>query len=67
MDEKFSNKTGIFENKKQMEMLEMKVDGEIKMFQGKHKLRQFMTTKSALQKILKGILHTDEEESQSQT
>jgi hypothetical protein len=34
----------------------------MKTLQDKHKIRQFMTTKPALQKILKRILHADEEE-----
>jgi hypothetical protein len=45
----------------------MKIDGAMKTFQDKHKLKLFVTTKPALQKILKGIQYTDEEESQSQT
>lgn len=36
-------------------------------FQDKHKLREFITTKSALQKIFKGILHTEEVESKKHT
>jgi hypothetical protein len=39
---------------------------EIKTFQDKHKLKQFIIAKLAIQKILKGILHTKEEEQQSQ-
>jgi hypothetical protein len=35
---------------------------EIKTFHNKQKLEEFLTTKSMLQKILKGILHTEEEE-----
>jgi hypothetical protein len=42
--------------------LSFKIYGEIKAFQDKHKLKQFMTTEPALKKILKGIPHTDEEE-----
>jgi hypothetical protein len=39
-----------------------KIKGEIKVFHDKHKLNKFTITKPALQKILKGILHTKEEE-----
>jgi hypothetical protein len=35
------------------------IEVEIKTFHGKHKLKQFLTTKSALYKILKGILHME--------
>jgi hypothetical protein len=38
------------------------VKKEIRPFHDKYKLKQFMTTKLALQKILKGILHTEEKE-----
>jgi hypothetical protein len=38
-----------------------KINGEIKTFQSKHKLKQF-NSKPVLQKIHKGILQTDEEE-----
>jgi hypothetical protein len=33
------------------------IEGETKTFYYKHKLKQFIGTKSVLQKILKGILH----------
>jgi hypothetical protein len=33
----------------------------MKTFDNKHKLKEFMTTKPALQKTLKGLLHTEEE------
>jgi hypothetical protein len=42
-----------------------KLKGEIKTFHNKYKLK-FMTTKSALLKILKGIPHTEEEERYTQ-
>lgn len=42
------------------------IKGEIRTFQGKHNLMQFMTTKVALQKILTEILYTEEEERWSQ-
>jgi hypothetical protein len=38
------------------------IEGEIKTFHDKQKLKQFMTTKPALQKILKQMLHTEEED-----
>jgi hypothetical protein len=37
------------------------IEGEIKTFYNKEKLKEFTTTKSALQKIGKGLLHTEEE------
>jgi hypothetical protein len=39
-----------------------KIDVQMKTFQDKCKLKQFMTTNPGLQKILKEILHRDEEE-----
>jgi hypothetical protein len=39
--------------------LSFKIDGGIKVFHDKHKLKQCMTTKPPLQKILQGILHTE--------
>jgi hypothetical protein len=39
--------------------LSIKIDGTIKIFHDKQKLKQYMTTKPPLQKILQGILHTD--------
>jgi hypothetical protein len=33
---------------------------DMKTFYNKQKLKEFMTTKLALQKILKGLLHTEE-------
>jgi hypothetical protein len=41
--------------------LSFKKDGAIKVFHDKQKLKQYMTTKSPLQKILQGILHTENE------
>jgi hypothetical protein len=41
--------------------LSFKIDGGIKIFHDKQKLKQYMTTKPPLQKILKGILHREEE------
>jgi hypothetical protein len=35
-----------------------KKDGTIKAFHDKQKLKQYMTTKPQLQKVLQGILHT---------
>jgi hypothetical protein len=38
-----------------------KIDGAIKVFHDNQKLKQYMTTKPPLQKILQGILHTESE------
>jgi hypothetical protein len=40
--------------------LSFKIDGEIKVFHGKQILKQYMTTKPPLLKILKEILHTED-------
>jgi hypothetical protein len=45
--------------------LSFKIDGAIKVFHDKQKLRQHMTTKPSLQKILQGILHTENESKQN--
>jgi hypothetical protein len=45
--------------------LSFKIDGAIKVFHDKQKLKQYTTTKPPLQKILQGILHTDNESKQS--
>jgi hypothetical protein len=37
------------------------IEGEIKIFQNKEKLQEFVTTKPALQKILSGLLLIEEE------
>jgi hypothetical protein len=37
------------------------IKGEIKIFYNKEKLKEFVNTKLALQKILKGLLHIEEE------
>jgi hypothetical protein len=42
-----------------------KIDGAIKVFHDKQKLKQYMTTKPPLQKILQGILHTGNESKQN--
>jgi hypothetical protein len=42
-----------------------KIDGAIKFFHDKQKLKQYMTTKPPLQKILQGILHTENESKQN--
>jgi hypothetical protein len=47
------------------EKLSFKIDGAIKVFHDKQKLNQYMTTKSPLQKILKGILQTEDESIQN--
>ena len=36
--------------------ISFKIDGEIKSFSGKQKLREFSTTKPALQQMLKGLV-----------
>jgi hypothetical protein len=49
--------------------LSFKIEGEIKTFHTQkknQKLKEFMTVKSALQKILKGILHMEEEDKHNQ-
>jgi cytochrome b len=38
------------------------IEGEIKIFHDKQKLTQFMPTKSELQKLLKEILNTEDED-----
>jgi hypothetical protein len=45
--------------------LSFKLDGIIKVFHDKQKLTQYMTTKPPLQKILQGILHTENESKQN--
>jgi hypothetical protein len=37
------------------------IEGEIKTLHNKEKLKEFVTIKPALQKILKGLLHIEEE------
>jgi hypothetical protein len=44
--------------------LSFKIHGTIKVFQDKQKLKQYMTTKPHLQKILQGILHTENKSKQ---
>jgi hypothetical protein len=41
--------------------LSFKIDEAIKIFHDKQKLKQYMTTKPPLQKILQGILYTESE------
>jgi hypothetical protein len=41
--------------------LSIKIDGAIKVFHDKQKLKQYMTIKPPLQKILQGILHSESE------
>jgi hypothetical protein len=45
--------------------LSFKIDGAIKIFHDKQKLKQYTTTKPPLQKILQGILHTEDESKQN--
>jgi hypothetical protein len=42
-----------------------KIDGIIKVFHDKQKLKQYLTTRPPLQKILQGILHTENESKQN--
>jgi hypothetical protein len=42
------------------EKLSFKIDGAIKIFHNKQKLKQYMITKPPLQKILQEILHTED-------
>jgi hypothetical protein len=41
--------------------LSLKIDGAMKVFQDKQKLKQYVTRKPPLRKILQGILHTEGE------
>jgi hypothetical protein len=41
--------------------LSFKIDGSIKVFHDKQKLKQYITTKPPLQNIFQGILHTESE------
>jgi hypothetical protein len=45
--------------------LSFKIDGAIKVFHDEQKLKQYLTTKPPLQKILHGILHTGNENKQN--
>jgi hypothetical protein len=45
--------------------ISFKIDRAIKIFHNKQKLKQYMTTKSPLQKSLQGILHTEDESKQN--
>jgi hypothetical protein len=45
--------------------LSLKIDGAIKVFYDKQTLKQYMTTKPPLQKILQGNLHTENESKQN--
>jgi hypothetical protein len=45
--------------------LSFKTDGAIKDFHDKQKVKQYMTTKPQLLKILQGILHTENESKQN--
>jgi hypothetical protein len=45
--------------------LSLKIDGAIKVFHDKQKLKQYVTTKPPLQKILHGILYTENENKQN--
>jgi hypothetical protein len=45
--------------------LSFKIEGAIKVFHDKQKLKQYMTTKPPLQKILQGILHIENKTTQN--
>jgi hypothetical protein len=45
--------------------LSFKIDGAIKVFHDKQKLKQYVTTKPPLQKYLQGIMHTEKEGKQN--
>jgi ribosomal protein L39E len=45
--------------------LSVRIDGAIKVFHDKQKLKQYVTTKTPLQKVLQGILHTENESKQN--
>jgi hypothetical protein len=45
--------------------LSFKIDGTIKVFHDKQNLKQYMATKAPLQRILQGILHTENESKQN--
>jgi hypothetical protein len=45
--------------------LSLKIDGAIKIIHNKQKLKQYMTTKPPLQKILQEIQHTEDESKQN--
>jgi hypothetical protein len=45
--------------------LSFKINGAIKIFHNKQKLKHNMTTKPPIQKILQGILHTEDESKQN--
>jgi hypothetical protein len=45
--------------------LSFKIDGAIKVFHNKQKLKQYMTNKPPLQKIFQGILHSENESKQN--
>jgi hypothetical protein len=45
--------------------LSFKIEGAKEVFDDKQKLKQYMTTKTPLQKILQGILHTENESKQN--
>jgi hypothetical protein len=45
--------------------LSFTIDGAIKIFHNKQKLKQYIPTKSQLQKILQGILYTEDESKQN--
>jgi hypothetical protein len=47
------------------EKLSFKIDGGMKIFHNKQKLKQYMTTRPLLQKIIQRILYTEDQSKQS--
>jgi hypothetical protein len=45
--------------------LSLKIDGAIKIFHNKQKLKLYMTSKTQLQEILQGTLHTEDKSTQN--
>jgi hypothetical protein len=45
--------------------LSYKIDGVIKVFYNKQEVKQYLTTKPPLQKILQGVLHTEDASKQN--
>jgi hypothetical protein len=61
LNENNFNSRILYPAKLSFKILSFKIDGAIKAFHDKQKLKQYVTTKPELQKILQGILHTENE------
>lgn len=61
MDSKLQTKAVI-----NLEKLSIKIEGKIKLFQDKNKLKEYMITKSASQSIVEGTVWTEKKNKQSQ-